>query len=175
MQPSSEPISHSCAFAYGIYIICVSVTRTSWYPPLSGVAVLRARLQYMLMGWYRPFSYIARYAGSQSMLMLTVLRCAPSQCMLMLLEEQAVRADSGPTGAAVATSLRFSSGAARLGGGVAELLADRPATHVRFCDTDGRLLVSAHAARTTAKTGDKTGDDDSKKQQVGSHAVTAPL
>ncbi|XP_043234210.1 cytoplasmic dynein 2 intermediate chain 1-like isoform X2 [Amphibalanus amphitrite] len=72
---------------------------------------------------------------------------AAGSCILMLLEEGAARSDSGQAGGAAAGRLSFSSAAARLGGGVADLLAGRPATFVSFSDSDGRLLVSAHAAR----------------------------
>ena len=88
--------------------------------------------------------------------------------MLMLLEEGAVHTAASPASAA---GLSFSSGTARLGGGVPQLLAGRPAAHVSFCDTDGRLLLTAHSAVS----GSEQGPPDGEQVRHGSSGDVAAL
>ena len=75
--------------------------------------------------------------------------------MLMLLEEGAAHTEAAASSSAA--GLSFSSSAARLGGGLSQLLAGRPATHVSFCDTDGRLLLTAHSAVSGSEQGPADG------------------
>ncbi|XP_037068700.1 cytoplasmic dynein 2 intermediate chain 1-like [Pollicipes pollicipes] len=97
---------------------------------------------------------------------------AAGSCMLMLLEEERART-AQPDSKSSAGHLNFTSASVRLGDGIKELLAGRSVSHLSFCDTDNKLLVTAHRARAAAggdsaaaaaqKTADKPDEETAQK------------